>query len=298
MNHSPLTEDRSIAALEPYSFSDEAAQLLLEDHPQLKIQYGTNIGDVWKAIMQDNALGMIPFENSSGGVVWPHLERLMKEQKPLHIAASVLLRVRMCAGGVLGTTLENTTHVHSHPKGLEQTTRFLETLPASSKKVECTSTVEGTRRAAEMGKGGLAIASQSAIEAAGLEVLAEDIADLPGSENVTKFFVVHTNGGEPLPDVQREFHAAIITPNEHIGVLADITNQMRNSYMNLVSIHSRSIGVQQYAFFMEMERRGNPEDMKLLDYWLQHSHSVKSVKWLGSWDERMCNYPLWETPHV
>jgi prephenate dehydratase len=290
MNHSPLTDDKKLCALEQYSFSDEAAQLLRAENPQLQMQYAKNIAGVWEAVTKQNAFGMIPFENSSGGVVWPHLERLMNEDQPLQIAAAVRLKVCMCAGGRFGTMVENVQHVFSHPKALEQSTKFIGQLPANTQRTECASTVEGTTRVASMEEiGNIALASRSAIIAAGLDVIAEDIADLPGSQNVTKFFVVHKNGEQKLPDISRDYHAAIITPNDEIGVLAKMLNQVASCNLNLVSIHSRSVGDHEYAFFMEMDKRGSNGEMSVFHQWLQESKAIKSVKWLGSWDENLRN---------
>lgn len=292
MNNSPLTENRQIASLEQYSFSDEAAQLIREEYPHLQMNYCDTFGDVWHAITKNNAIGMIPIENSSSSVVWQNLIRLITEERPLRIAANVLLQVKMCVGGAPDTTLENATHVYSHAQGHLQTGKFQESLPKGTQKIECSSTAKGSKMALAHGKGALVLGSEPAINAAGLNLLGKDVADLPGTQNVTKFFAVYSDGDEQLPDVERDYHAAIITPNEHMGVLADITNQMRNACMNLVSIHSRPVGVNQYAFFVEMERRGTPDEMETLDVWLQKSRSIKSVKWLGSWDDRLCNYPL------
>lgn len=293
MNHSPLTEERILCSLEQYSFSDEAASLVRAEHPQLQMQYAPNIQGVWKSI-EEGGLGMIPLENSSGGVVWPHLEKLMRAQE-LQIAAAVRLQIRICAGGVAGANLRNATHVHSHPKGLEQCSRFIDSLQLKAEREECDSTVAAVKGVADMQTDlqdgtHIALASRLAIEALGLEVLAEDIADLPGEQNVTKFLVIHKNGGQQLPLIHAAHHAALITPKkEGRGVLAGILNQIGTSGINLHSIHSRSIGPKDYTFFMEMEREGTPEEMGVLAQWLQHSSLIQSSKWLGSWNEEYAN---------
>ncbi len=291
MRHPPLSLPGVISALEQYSFSDEAAHVILEEHPHLSIRYAQKIGDVWDAIKTDGALGMIPFENSSGGVVWPHLELLMHDEMSLEITASVRLQVRMCVGGTAGTTMENIHSVYSHSKGLEQSSKFLSRLPEATNKHVCSSTVEGVRKAAEAQiPGNIALASRTAIETAGLSLLAEDVADLPGVSNVTTFFVVQKNGKEKLPHLDNEYHAAIITPKNHTGVLALMLNQIAGCDMDLLSIHSRSVGDGEYAFFLEMERRGTPAEMGVLTQWLEASSFIKSVKWLGSWDDQLLSY--------
>ena len=289
MSHASLNSPGILSSLEKFSFSDDAAQLVRDKYPELQTNYQKTIVGVWDAILSNNAFGMIPFENSSGGVVWPHLERLMQEDQALQIASAVRLKVEMCAGGRTGTTLENVIAVHSHAKGLEQTTKFIARLPKNIRTIQSDNTSEATTKVADLEIGNIALASRRAIQAAGLEVLAENISDLQGSKNVTKFFVVHKNGEQKLPDVKRDFHAAISTPMESRGVLAAMLNQIASCNLNLVSIHSRSIDDHEYAFFIEMDKCGTDKEMSALDQWLHASSAIKSVKWLGSWDENLRN---------
>ncbi len=289
-NHSPLTNSGTLHALEEHSFSDEASRLVLGRHPQLKMQHDQSIEDVWRGITEQGNLGMIPFENSSGGVVWPNLDRLLYDDTPLKIAASVRLQIRMCAGGKKGTNLQNVTHVYSHPKGLDQASQFLGQLPNTLRKIECESTVDGVNRVAQSDKAShVALASRSAIEAMGLEVVAEDIANLRGAQNVTKFFVIGKNGHGQLPNNGMKHHALIITPHNHTGVLATILTQISMCRMDLVSIHSRSIANGKYSFFLEMERRGTNDEMGVLDQFLKVNTMIESARWLGSWDEEFVN---------
>lgn len=233
---------------------------------------------------------MIPFENSSGGVVWPHLEHLMQENEPLQIAAAVRLKVQMCAGGKPGTKLSDVQRAYSHPKGLQQTTKFLGALGPDVKKIECASTVDGALKASsDNDVASIALASRSALLAHGLDILKEDIADLPGKKNVTKFFVVHRNGVETLPRYEASYHAAIITPHNARGVLAKTLALIDRYEMDLVSLHSRSIDDHEYAFYMEMKRQGSNNQVERLNRILSKSAFLQSVKWLGSWDEQLQN---------
>jgi prephenate dehydratase len=201
------------------------------------------------------------------------------------------LQVRMCAGGLPGANIDDVTSIHSHPKALEQCSTFIGQLPQSIQKIETSSTVAGVEQVADLKDiRHIALASKSAIEALGLTVLKEDVADLSGEENVTKFLVVHKNGGQKLPIIDYEHHAALITPRGgQRGILAGALTQIATCGIDLDSIHSRSIGPSDYAFYLGMQREGTPEEMGVLAQWLEVSQTVKSVKWLGSWNEEFKN---------
>lgn len=280
----------TLSALEQHSFSDEAAKLIHAQYPHLTIEYASNIGDVWKQVIENGSYGMMPFENSSGGVVLPHLDQLIGESTPLQIVASVSLQIRMCVGGNQGATLENAENVFSHSKGLDQCSRFLSNIQA--KPQACSSTVQGVQLAKENTNPSIALASRSALEAYGLQILQDDVANLKGSQNVTKFFVIHRNGEVQLPTPESQYHAAMITPHNARGVLADILNEIREREVDLLSLHSRSIGPDAYTFYIEMQRQGSDKKMQNLANTLGKSAFVQSIKWLGSWDTHVTN----ETP--
>jgi prephenate dehydratase len=287
--HSPRTIPGGVtlAALEQYSFSDEAAHAVQAHAPGSRIVYGKTIADVWQLMRDQDAYALIPFENSSGGVVWPHLDRLCAETM-LNIRGEVHLKVRMCAGGVPGASLEEANVACSHPKGLEQTTKFREVLPNLVQVKEFPSTVDGVRYVREMHSArNIALASRLAIEELGLQVFAEDIANDKGDANITQFFVVHRNGERPLPHPEAVHHAALITPDNQRGILNRITSIIDNGRVDLTSMHSRPIGNKQYNFFVEMTREGDPEEFALMAK--QLAYHAKSVKWLGSWNDRFEN---------
>lgn len=240
---------------------------------------------VWAATAAGDTYGLVPFENSSGGVVWPHLDRLRREQ--LTIVGEVRQRVRMCVGGLTPDALIAASKVYSHPKGLEQCSAFL-FQHAGLQRVEVPATPDGPRRIrVERDSQAIALASRLAIEGNGLHVLDEDVADLKGDQNVTQFFILERNGSHEVPDAHRRFHAALLTPRNERGVLQRLLSMIDAARVDLLSLHSRSIGEKEYVFFLEMERQGTPEEFDLLRRQLEIHSSVQGTKWLGSWDARI-----------
>lgn len=277
----------TLAALEQYSFSDEAAHAVAAKSEGSRILYGKNINDVWEMMRGHDAYALIPFENSSGGVVWPHLDKLRTEPM-LNILGEVRLKVRMCAGGVIGGSLDAAEIACSHPKGLEQTSRFQDDLRGLKNTKEFLSTVDAVKYVRERNDPkNIALASRLAIENLGLQLLADDVANDKGDANITQFFVVHRNGERPLPHPEMLHHALIITPDNERGILNRITSIIYNGRVDLTSLHSRPVGNKQYVFFVEMTRQGDPEEFELMAR--QLNYNAKNVKWLGSWNDRFEN---------
>lgn len=283
-----LPPEATVYALEKYSFSDEAAQLAMGRRNDTKLMNVDSIKKVWEGAHEKNSHGIMPFENSNGGVVWPHLDGLRKGN--WSIGAEVHLKVRMNAGALTGLNLEDVQRIYSHPKGLEQCTRYVQTFEGA-KPVACDSTVDAARRIIDTNDvNGIALASRSAIEELGLKIVGTDVADTPGDENITQFFIIHQNGTEKLPNPEALHHAAIITPDNVPGALNNITSVIKNAGVDLHSIHSRPIGSKQYAFFVEMGRNdATPSEFSNMARWFEVSRSIRDIKWLGSWDNRYEN---------
>ena len=252
---------------------------------------------MWDSVREEkNCYGLVPFENSSGGVVWSHLDQLCRE--PVSIIGEVNLQVRMCVGGMKNANLHEVQHVYSHQKGLDQCRGYLRTLERLEHEHATESTVAAVRTVAESGDPqSIALASRSAIVAAGLPVLRQDIADRPAEENTTQFFLIRQNGNKELPQPEARHHAVILTPHDYPGVLRDILNVIASARVDLHSLQSRGRGRKngnkRYSFFLEMERQGTAGEFAWMQQGFRTSRCgdgtplVESTEWLGSWDYRV-----------
>ncbi|OIO54613.1 hypothetical protein AUJ46_02850 [Candidatus Peregrinibacteria bacterium CG1_02_54_53] len=283
-----LPEETQIHALEEYSFSDEAAHLIGDDAPGTEIVYHDGIDGIWRGV-KEGGYGVIPVENSSGNVVWAHLDRLRRDA--VRIAAEANVKVRMMAGGVRGACLDQVTDVHSHQKGLDQCQTFIaDRLPSGVHQHAVPSTAAAAREVSRLeNPRHIALSSPLAIKNFGLHELSPHAADLPPDENITQFLLIHSNPENhlPFPDALR--HVAIITPENERGVLNRILQIVANARVDLVSLHSRSIGPKKYCFYVEMERQGTPIEFDLMAQMLKANPSIQDIKWLGSWDRHYEN---------
>ncbi len=292
----------TIAALEQGSFSDEAAQRIKQYVQDARIENVRAIGDVWQAIAAGSA-GIIPFENANAGVVWPHLDELSTGK--WRIVGEIHHPVNMCAGTHPDVALQQANIVCSHPKAIEQSAKWIDARHLTANP-NFSSTVDAAKFVADHPELlAVALGTRSAIEANGLQLCAQDIANSPARKNITRMFVVRGNGESEIPDGMFEHHAAIIRPKEYDGSLVDVLSIIKEA-AGLSSIHSSNIGMSedededadmssdenaveqmQYEFFLQMRRRANLDDpAKRFNNMVLALNGLVGrdrIRWLGSW---------------
>lgn len=157
-----------------------------EAHPGLEAVPCSTFDDVFAAVAGGDAgLGMIPIENSVAGRV-ADIHHLLPNSG-LHITGEHFMRVRHCLLAVPGATLAELREVQSHAQALSQCRKLL--LQLGLKTRTAADTAGSAREIAAAGdKSRAAIASALAAETYGLQVLRENIEDMP--HNTTRFVMI------------------------------------------------------------------------------------------------------------
>ena len=167
----------------PGAFSHEACAALLPDHAP--VPHAT-FAAVFAAVERGGAeRAVVPVENSVAGPV-PEVAALLPAS-PLVVEAEAWRPIRLALLGLPGATLAGLRTAHSHPMALKQCVRALAALGLAP--VEAFDTAGA---AAELAAAGdlsrAAVASRTAGEIAGLQVMQEGLEDAP--DNRTRFLVL------------------------------------------------------------------------------------------------------------
>lgn len=146
-----------------------------------------SFADVVRAVRMGTATyGLLPVHNTALGEI-PGVRALL-EAPGLEVVQEVEQPVVHCLVGNRGAALADITHVYSHPVALAQCTRFLAAHPTMVPG-DWHDTAAAAREVGERGvRHEAAIASAPAAARYGLQLLAQDIADV--RENSTWFVVV------------------------------------------------------------------------------------------------------------
>ncbi len=219
--------------------------------------------------------GLVPFENSTEGGVGEVLDRLV--DTPLQVCAEVTVPVAHALMSK-STTLAGIVTVLSHPQASGQCRGWLaQHLPGMPVEA-ATSTARSAELAAINPKIG-AIAPRLAAEVYGLNVLAENIQDLPG--NVTRFLVVAKSPSEKPTGHDRTM--VVFSIRDRVGALRDVADAFASNDVNMSSIQSRPSKRRawDYVFFVELDGHLSEGRVKrALRYAEEHTAFIKVV---GSW---------------
>ncbi|MDQ2673846.1 MAG: prephenate dehydratase [Chloroflexota bacterium] len=230
--------------------------------------------------------GVLPLENSLAGTVGDALDALAGGS--LRVVGEVMLPIHHQLLGVSGTTLDAIERVSSHWQALAQCERFLsrhawQVIPAAD-------TAGAARELAASGDPtAAAIASRSAADRYGLEVLAGDIHD--SDHNVTRFAVlVGAEANAPLPAGQlaprggeRETLLTFETGHRP-GDLYRALGTLAEAGINLSRIESRPSGEGpwRYRFLIQVAGDADAEPLRAALIGLE-AHT-RSLRVLGSFD--------------
>jgi prephenate dehydratase len=179
-----MATDLPIAyAGEPGAFAEDAVLAAFGD---VERRSTGSFRDVFRLVEADEAAGgVIPIENVINGTVRENYDLLLEHD--LDIVAEVVVPVRLCLAALPGQRVEEIERVYSHIQALGQAEAFLRSRPWQL--LTTYNTAGAGKQIADRGeRGAAAVLSPRAARLFGLEVLVDEIGDLPG--NRTRFAVL------------------------------------------------------------------------------------------------------------
>ncbi|MEN6451837.1 MAG: prephenate dehydratase [Thermoguttaceae bacterium] len=220
--------------------------------------------------------GLVPIENSIEGSVGEVNDLLVATS--LKIVAEAVLPIHQSLLALPGVSLQEIRSVYSHEQALGQCRAFL-----TRHKIEGhrhASTAGAARWLAhEQQRSTGVIASESAAELYGLEVIQENIEDNP--QNATRFVLLSK---EPTTGPADKCTIAFATQHR-VGALSDVVRIFADNKINLTRIESRPIRVNPGAFAFLLDFQGKPDDPAVLRALDETRKVTVSLKNLGFYSE-------------
>ncbi len=178
-----MPSDLIAYAGEPGAFAEDAVLVAFGDIARAPLASFRAVFDAVTA--GDAAAGVVPIENVIHGTVRENYDLLLEYD--LVIRGEVVVPVRLCLAALPGQRLEDIERVYSHIQALGQAEAFLRARPWQL--LSTYNTAGAGKAIADSGeRGAAAVLSPRAASLFGLEVLADEIGDLPG--NRTRFVVL------------------------------------------------------------------------------------------------------------
>jgi chorismate mutase/prephenate dehydratase len=206
------------------------------------------------------AYGVVPVENSIGGVVSHTLDLLANTT--LSICGEVWLPVHHHVLSKQGR-LEDIKVIYSHAQSFAQCRRWLDASLPGIPREAVASNGAAARMVSEQGTGA-AVAGQASAELYGLKILASNIEDDPN--NTTRFLVIGRKNAERTgADVTSLVMSA---QKDQPGALFKLLEPLARAGINLTKLESRPSrrAAWDYNFFIDLEgHQDDPPIRKVLD---------------------------------
>jgi chorismate mutase/prephenate dehydratase len=223
-------------------------QLATQVYPDATLVAARSFGEIVCQLQGDtDAIGVLPIENSSTSDIHENIDRLWSSG--LKIIGEGYLNIRLHLIGLLGSRSSEIKTVCSHPKALEQCSKFINQRQLHVEEVASTS--EAKERV---------LREQSLSHAAigGFEMVDDNFTLLEqniGNEvnNQTRFVFVSANGVDPISGAGKV--TLLFKVRHEPGALAGVLAAFSQVGANLTKIESRPIpGTDwEYSFWVDVE---------------------------------------------
>lgn len=203
-----------------------------------------------------DAAGILPFENSTAGIVNGIIHLLLKYDLKIIYAKAVEIEHMLCAADVID--LKDIKKIYSHQQALLQCSDFLSTLNAPQ--IETLNTAASALMASRE-EGSAAVCSRQAAEIYGLKVIKEDICNT--KKNSTRFIVVSKEGTN---DGGANVTSVYFKLKNKSGALYKALEALYLCGINLISLHSLPLENEpwHYGFYVDMEVANSENHIRAL----------------------------------
>lgn len=224
-----------------------------------------------------SAYGVVPVENSLGGIVSNTLDELATSG--LIICGEVLLPVHH---HLLSKheRIEDVKHVYSHAQSFAQCRRWLDSRLPNVPREVVASNGAAARQVSESGQGA-AIAGRTAAELYGLNILGSNIEDDPS--NTTRFLIIGRNAADATG--RDKTSVVLSAKRDKPGALFDLLAPFADSGINLTKLESRPSrrAAWDYNFFIDFD--GHCEDAAIKPVLEQVRANAALFRILGSYPQ-------------
>lgn len=195
-------------------------------------------------------VGVLPIENSTAGSINETYDQLA--EGGLTICAEVVSQVEHCLITLPGVALEELAKVISHPQALLQCETYLRSVPWIRPEAEFDTAGAARKIKEQNDRTVAAIASASAAEMLGLQVLRQGIQSQPG--NATRFVEVAIESAPCPPDIPCKT-SLLLALDQNVVTLGEVLVRLGRRGIPLTKIESRPLQTTawRYRFYLDLD---------------------------------------------
>lgn len=269
-----LEDGMTVAFLGPEgTYSQEAA--LKHFGAMVPLAASASIDEVFRRVETGEVgYAVVPVENSTEGAVGRTLDLLLAT--PARVCGEVMLPIRQCLMSK-SKAISSITRVYSHTQSLAQCQRWLARHLPRAETIAVVSNAEAARMASRE-RGAAAIASRTAAELYGLQLLARNIED--EARNTTRFLVMASDDASPSG---KDKTSLILATRNVPGAIHELLTPLAANKVSMSKLESRPArtGLWEYVFYLDIE--GHAQDANVARALGEIERKASLFKNLGSY---------------
>lgn len=231
------------------SFSSIAARAICG--PDIIPLQTTRFREIFEHVTRGEAdLGIVAIENALAGSIHENYDLLAEYKCSIVAECYCPVQLHLMVRKEHMLPINSLSQVYSHPKALEQCSRFLEQ-HANLSPVTYSDTAGAARHVSSLTTPGIgAIASSEAADAYGMEIIARSIQN--HVTNLTRFFAV---AAQPGPESETTKCSLMVTLRHEPASLYKLLGEFATEGVNVTKIESRPIPGKpfEYSFHIDLE---------------------------------------------
>lgn len=241
------------------------------------IEFYDHFEQVFEALENGKAdFGVVPIANSTAGSVVATYELLKKYD--LKICATMKQKITHCLAAKKDTSIEDIKIVYSHEQALMQCSEFIK--QHGLKGHSHANTALAAEFAAHSDQPFGAICSKECAEINGLDILAEDIANVP--ENFTRFIIISK---QTLCSKGANIISVILSLPHEKSALYRLLTKFSVAGLNLTMIESRPIANTDFDVVFYLDFEGSIRDEQVAMLINELSQELAYFKFLGNYED-------------
>jgi len=270
-----LEKPQRIAALgKEGAYTYSAAQRIFGQ--QASYDSCKDIPEVFQKVEREECdYGVLPIENSTGGMVTPTVDILVDSE--LKICRQFMMQIKHNLLSI--TTKNKIKKVYSNPQVFNQCRHWLSQNLPNVGLIELASTTEAAERASRE-KYSAALASTVAAQVYGLKILVSDISDL--AHNTTRFCVI---GATVPPPTGHDRTSLMFSIKDRVGALHAMLTPFMKNKINLTKIESRPSKKKAWDYYFFVDCEGHQSSPRVARALAQLEGMCKFLKILGSYPD-------------
>lgn len=217
---------------------------------------------------------LLPIENSLAGSIHEVYDLLYLY--PFTIHGESYRRIEHCLLGI--GKLEEVQTVFSHPKALEQCTKFLKAHPGIKPVVHADTAGAAEEVAQKKDKTLASISSEECAKIYGLQVIQKNIEDEPN--NYTRFFVISKEKDQPG---KKNKCSLMLTLKHEPSALHNFLGLFAEEHLNLTKLESRPMKQRPFEYIFSLDFEFDGQDMER--FLTKCKNKAQSFKLLGMYEK-------------